>query len=273
MALDVGMQRLPCLAVAERLDPRAQDRKRRAQLMRGIRGELALHAKAVLEAIERLVHGGDERHDLARDLLRRQADVGARRADIAGLLRGLPQRRDRTAEDDDVGREQDQQDRDGDPPDPPEEVRDDVVDDDVAVRKILGDADAHRPALDHAAHAGTGNRLGQARRGGIAGLSPRREQHASLGIANVVLVAAIGFRIEALQTVGQIEGQRAVRLRDDALGEHLGLGAHGIAVQLVDLRVEQPEQHQRQEDRNHRDRHDMQEHDARDQRFERRPGE
>ncbi|MEY9577459.1 hypothetical protein ABIE88_005035 [Bradyrhizobium diazoefficiens] len=155
----------------------------------------------------------------------------------------------------------------------PEEVRDDVVDDDVAVRKILGDADAHRPALDHAAHAGTGNRLGQARRGGIAGLSPRREQHASLGIANVVLVAAIGFRIEALQTVGQIEGQRAVRLRDDALGEHLGLGAHGIAVQLVDLRVEQPEQHQRQEDRNHRDRHDMQEHDARDQRFERRPGE
>ncbi len=82
-AFDVGMQRLPRGAVAERLDPRAQDRERRAQLMGGVGGELALHAKTVLETIERLVDGGDQRHDLARDLLGRQADVGARRADIA----------------------------------------------------------------------------------------------------------------------------------------------------------------------------------------------
>jgi len=146
-----------------------------------------------------------------------------------------------------------------------------VVDDDVAMGKVLGDADAHRPALDHAADAGTGDRLGQARRRGITGPSPRGEQHAAVLVADVVEVAAIGFRIEAPQTIGQVERQRAVRLRDDAFGEHLGLGAHGIAMQLVDLGVEQPEQHQRQEDRNHRDRDDVQEDDAPDQRFERRP--
>src|SRR3954451_17368985 len=189
------MQRLPCGAVAERLDARAQYRERRTQLVRGVGGELPLHPKAVLEAVERLVDGGDERHDLARNLLRRQAEVPARRADIGRLLGGRSSRRSMAAKDDDVDAEQDQQDRNGDPSDPPEEVRYDVVDDDVAVREVLRDANAYHLAVDGAGDSSPGNRFGERRWRGrrSAGLAPRRKQQIPPGIANVVLVAAIGF--------------------------------------------------------------------------------
>ncbi|MGY4487191.1 hypothetical protein ACVWWR_006382 [Bradyrhizobium sp. LM3.2] len=202
--------------------------------------------------------------------------VGRRMSVRAGPIllassEALPQRCDGAAEDDDVGGEQDQQDRNGDPPYPPEEVRDDVVDDDVAMRKVLGDADTHDLAVDDARDAGAGNRLGQRRRlcrG--ARLAAGRKQQTAVGVADIIQIPAIGFGVETAQAVRQIERQQAVRLRDDPFPQHFGLRPHGFAVQLVDFGIEQPEHHQRQEDGNHRDRHDVHEHDAPDQRFERR---
>ncbi len=42
-------------------------------------------------------------------------------------------------------------------PDPPEEIRDDVVDDDVTMRQILGDRDTHGLAIDDPGDGGAGN--------------------------------------------------------------------------------------------------------------------
>lgn len=170
-ARDVVMQRLPGLSIAKHLDPRAQDRKGRAQLMGRVGRELALHAKTVLEAVERLVDRRDERHDLARNPLDRQANVRAGRADIAGLFRGLPQRRDGAAEDDDVDGEQDQKNGNGDPSDPTEEVGHDVVGNDVAVGQIFPNPDVHGRAADRLRHTRARNRV----RPHVAGLAVRGE--------------------------------------------------------------------------------------------------
>ena len=50
----------------------AEDGERRAQLVGGIGGELALAAEALIQAIEGAVDGGDQRLQLARQSLLRQ---------------------------------------------------------------------------------------------------------------------------------------------------------------------------------------------------------
>jgi len=81
-------------------------------------------------------------------------------------------------------------------------------------------------------------------------------------IAHVIFVAAIGLGIEILPACGQIERQPAVRGRREPFGDRLSLAAHLIAVQMRDLRTQQPEQHERQENRGDPDRHDVQQDDA-----------
>jgi hypothetical protein len=165
-ALDVGVKLPRSRAVAKGLDAGLQNSQRRSQLMRRIGGELSLHAKAVLEPVERLVDGRDQRKNLAWNLPGRQPDIGSRRADAFCLFRCPQQRGNRATKDDDVGRKQDQQCRNCNPPDAPEEVGDDVVDDDVAMREIFGNLNAQRLAADIFGDACSGDRAGRRSRRG-----------------------------------------------------------------------------------------------------------
>lgn len=81
-------------------------------------------------------------------------------------------------------------------------------------------------------------------------------------IPHVIFVAAIGLGIEVRLTLGQIQRQPPIRAGRQPHGDRLGLIAHLVAVQMLDLRAQEPEQHERQEDRGDRHRHDMQQHDA-----------
>ena len=122
-----------------------------------IRRELALSRKSLIEAIERLVDGGNQRPHLAWNFLERQPDIGARRTDILGGQRCLPQRQQRAAEDRDIDHQKQQQDRQRDPADVPVEVIDNVVDQVVAVGEIFGRLHPHRLAADDAADVGAGD--------------------------------------------------------------------------------------------------------------------
>ena len=150
---EIGAQRVANRPGLQRIDPGAHDGERRAQLVRHVGGEVALRAEARLEAVERLVDGMDQRHDLGRHRLLGQAHVGARRPDRRRRGRGLAHRIERAAEDQDVDQQQHQQDREGDPGDAREERGDDVVDDDVAMRKVLADLDPVHALADRARHA------------------------------------------------------------------------------------------------------------------------
>ncbi len=234
--------------------------------MRGIGRELALHVKPLLQAVEGLVDGGHQRQDLARNPLGGKADVGPGGSDAPGLLRGPQQRSHGATENQDVGGEQDQEDRDRDPANPPEEVGDDVVDDHVAMRQILGNLDAQCLAAEQLGGAGTGNPVGQGRQSRRTAM--RRKQQIVVRIVDVIAVAAISVGVEPPQAVRQVEHDLAGGIDRKVLAEVGGLIAHRLAMQLVDLRIEQPQQQQRQEDRSNRDRHDVQEYDPRGQRRE-----
>ena len=151
-ALDVLVQRFGDLAVDQGVDAAAQDGERRAQLMRGVGRELALHPKPGLEAIERLVHRLHQRQDLLRNALRRQPHIGSLRIDLLRHLRRAEQRPQSPAEDHDVDGQQEQENRQRDPSDALEEVGNDVVDDHVAMGEILADLDPDRlrPAISFA---------------------------------------------------------------------------------------------------------------------------
>ena len=144
------------LLVFQQIEPGAQDAERRAQFVGGIRGEVALNPKTLLEPVQRQVDGGHQRPHLARDFAGRQPDVGAGRSDFAGDLGGLPQRPQRAAEDRDVGDQQHQQDRQRDPADIAVEIGDDIVDQHVAVGQILAGLDPDRLVADRLLDAGAG---------------------------------------------------------------------------------------------------------------------
>ena len=96
-------KRLGDALIVQRFHAGTQNAERRAQLMRGVRGEFALHPKALVEPIQRLVDRGHQRADLAWNFAKRQAHIGARGADLLGDFGGLPQRPQRAAEDRDIG--------------------------------------------------------------------------------------------------------------------------------------------------------------------------
>ena len=69
---DIGPQFLELAVSIHRFESRVDDRERRAKLMGGVGGELALHGEALLEPIERMVDGSHQRHDFRRQILFRQ---------------------------------------------------------------------------------------------------------------------------------------------------------------------------------------------------------
>ena len=125
----------------DHVDLGAQDRKRGAQLVRRVGGKLALPAKPGIEPVERVVDRAHQRQHLARHAALRQSQLDPLGADLLGQRRGGDDRLDRAAKDDDVDRQQQQQDRRGDPAHPGQEPGDDVVDQDVAMGEILDDLD------------------------------------------------------------------------------------------------------------------------------------
>ena len=73
---DILAQRRRDRAVAQRIEMGGQDGERRAQLMRRVGGEIALGAKALVEAVEGGVDRPHQRRQLARQVVR--AAGGAR---------------------------------------------------------------------------------------------------------------------------------------------------------------------------------------------------
>ena len=110
------MQRLGDALVVQRFDAGAQDAQRRAQFVRGVGGEFALHPKPLIEPVERLVDRGDERGwDLVGISL--SGNRTARAGPSLGDFRSLSQRQQGAAEDRDIGDQQHEQDRQRDPAD------------------------------------------------------------------------------------------------------------------------------------------------------------
>ena len=274
--LEVGAQRVAQRAGIHRIDAGADDGERRAQLVRHVGGELALGTEALLEAIERLVDGAHQRHDLGRHRRFRQAHLGAGRADRGGRGRRLAHRLQGAAEDHDVDQQQRQQQRKGDPRHAGKERGDDVVDDDVAMRQVLRDLDDVGPTVDIALHADAeqhrsraapahrpvaGARLlGREQRGAVIA---RGEQHAARRVEHGIGVQAVAAGIERLHLRRNVE-RDAVTVRPQEAADRHRLAAQRVAVQAVGRFVEQPVQRQRHHDRDHADRHDMQGDDAGD---------
>ena len=198
----------------------------RAQLVRGVGGEVALNPKALFEPVQRLVDRQYQRPHLARNLLDRQAKAGARRPDLAGDLGGLPQRPQGAAEDRDIGDQQHQQDRQRDPSDILVEIGDDIVDQHVAVGEILAGLDPHGLAADGLPDAGAGHggvAAPQLQELDIAGsgvggkqggvVLQRGKQHPSPIVDHRIGIAPIGLRIEPEQVERKIEFEAAVAAR------------------------------------------------------------
>src|SRR6185437_6322866 len=109
------MQLMKQRGTRQRFKTRAKDGKRSAQFMRRVGGKFPLYPEAALEPVKRLVDGLDQWANFARDIGSRNANIGAHRPDVLGVLRSLDQRPDGTAEDDNIGGQQQQQDRKRDP--------------------------------------------------------------------------------------------------------------------------------------------------------------
>src|SRR5262249_57991238 len=91
-------QRGQIVAAMHRVEGAGDDGQGRTQLMRGVGGELSLHGKAALEAVERAIDGADERLDLAWKILVRQANRHHLRADRRGAARDLLDRLEAAAD-------------------------------------------------------------------------------------------------------------------------------------------------------------------------------
>ncbi len=106
--IDVAREPRGLLAVAQPVDTRAQHRERRAQRVGGVRGKPLLLLERVLDPVDRLVHRGDQRQDLARRAVFAQAQADGFGAELARLTRQAAHRTDRAAD----GEADDQQGRD-----------------------------------------------------------------------------------------------------------------------------------------------------------------
>src|ERR1700754_2911736 len=111
-------------------------------------GEFPLHAKSTLQPVERLIDRFDQRADFHRNVFSGDTNVGAHRTDVLRVPRRLDQRSHGAAENDDVGGQQQKQNRERDPSDVLEEIGDDIVGQDVAMRKILADLDDDRTSVN-----------------------------------------------------------------------------------------------------------------------------
>ena len=273
---EIVAQRVLHRARVERIDPRPHDGERRAQFVGDVGGEFSLGAVARLEPFERLVDGMDQRHDLTRHGLLGQADVRPLRADRSRRGRGLAHGLERAPEDQDVDQQQHEQDGKGDPGDAGDERRDDIVDDHVAMRQVLGDLYPveplpHRPRDGHAEqdragiapahHPFAGRRFPGWKKGKPVGT--RREHDLAVGVEHGVPVEAVAIGIERPHVVRNVEVEAAVRSRPQEAAHRDGLAAQGVAVQVVGCLVEQPVECQRHQDGGDADRHDVQRHHPR----------
>ena len=132
-------------------------------VMRRIGGKLALTAKAVLEPIESLIDRFHERQDFGRHIVGWQADIKTRGTDVLCPVGCPMQRPDRETEDDHVGSEQEQKNRNDDPDNLLEEAGQNVVDDHIAMRQLLRDLYPDRITANILAGTGAGDRSGSAR--------------------------------------------------------------------------------------------------------------
>ena len=186
-----------------------------------------------------------------------------------------------TAKDQDVGREHDEQDRNGDPTDVLVEIRDDVIELDTAVTEVLADLDPYGVAVRLLLHARPEDRPVAAQRfqEGEIGRAivvrknrcpvlARREQYAALLVEHRIGVAAIGFRELAAQAGRKLERPAAVRARHEMTGEQFGLLAHRPALEIFDVGIQGPIKRERHEDRRDDHSYAVQQHDARQDRLE-----
>ena len=145
-------QRICQLAILDHVDLGAQDRERRAQLMRGVGGKLPLRAETGIEPVERLVDRAHQRQHLARHAGFRQSELDAVGADLSGQGRSDDQRLHRPPKDRDVDDQEQQQDGCGNPPHMGQELGQDVVDQHVAVQDVFDDLDPHRAVAEIRRH-------------------------------------------------------------------------------------------------------------------------
>ncbi len=249
--------------------------------MRGVSRELPLRAHPALEPVQRLVDRSHERPDFVGDSFDRKADIGPLRPDRARLSRCLHDRPKRAPHDLDVDPEQEQEDRQGDPGDTLEKVRYDVVDQHVAMRKILGDLDPQFAAGDllrearaghsgvalagsHVCGFGRANVLRKDRRA----IAVRREQNLAASIHDGVSIAAVGLGIEVAYPFGQIEGPGAVRVCRNVLRDPIGLLVHRRSVERVGFPHQKQIERKRHQDRGAAHHDDVQPKDARHDRLE-----
>src|SRR5262249_364743 len=162
--LDILLQGAGGVFVRQSLDPRAKYGERRAQLVGGVGGEFLLPVETPVEAGGWLVDWGDGRENLLRDSRPWQSDVGSGRADMLGPVGCTQKRLYRTTEDHDVDGKQQQQNWNSDPGDLLKKVCDDIVDQHIAMREVLGDLYPHRAMIDVPARACPRNDAVPARR-------------------------------------------------------------------------------------------------------------
>src|SRR5262252_6425936 len=73
-ARDIGLDLRNLSIFIDTIECRGDDRKGRAQFVGRIGRELPLEIKPLLEAVQRVINGGDERRDFARQIILGQAD-------------------------------------------------------------------------------------------------------------------------------------------------------------------------------------------------------
>ena len=260
-ARDVRQQLAGGLPVRQRLDFRAQDGQRRAQLMRRVGHEFLLHREAMLQPVQRLVDRAHQRQDVARHARLRQPDIGARRPDLLRQGGRFLQRMQRLAEDQQVDAQQRQQDRHDHPGHVRQELGHDVVDQHVAMRLVLRNLHPQRFGIDRHRHAGVEEARLPDVALAIAGLRAevlfgeqgfvrlaRRKQHAPASGQHGKAVTIIADRVEVAQVVRQIERPVSVRPAPQILRDLLRLLAQGALVQVARGAIHPPVQRQRQHD-------------------------
>jgi hypothetical protein len=85
-------------AIAQRVEMGGEDGQRRAELMSGIGGEVALGAEALVQAIEGGIDRPHQRRQLPRQAVERQAPLAHRRCDPGGRPRETLQRPETVAQ-------------------------------------------------------------------------------------------------------------------------------------------------------------------------------
>ncbi len=258
--VDVGLDLVSGRAVGQGAHPHAQDRQRRAQLVRRVGGELPLDAEALLEPVERLVHRLGQGRDLIGQAIGGQTQRQAGGPDVLGHLRRLHHRREGPPHDDVVGRHQQQQQGCDQPGDPRQEGRDDVVDDHVGVLQVLrhldpdllpqppfgkGAAIIDRRAVRSLEEGRAGARPARRQQGRAVGQG--REQHPAPVVDDGEGEAGIGVLIEGAQVGRQIQppagAGQAQRAHDLRL-----VPAHGLVLEGQGRGIEQQPHRHRQGD-------------------------